>query len=107
MVKHHSTLGAKLIGSLAIDPDIASIILNHHENFDGTGYPNQARGEAIPLEARIIRIADTYDALTTNRAYRAAYTVKKAFQIMEREHALFDPCLLDLFLKMKYRSQMG
>jgi putative nucleotidyltransferase with HDIG domain len=59
MVQQHSMLGAKLVDSLELDPLIPEIILNHHENFDGSGYPNGIQGEEIPLEARIVRITDS------------------------------------------------
>jgi HD-GYP domain-containing protein (c-di-GMP phosphodiesterase class II) len=101
MVQHHAQLGANLIETLGLDPLIPLIILHHHENFDGSGYPHKLKGEQIPLESRIIRITDTYDALTSNRGYRAAYSPKKALAIMERDHYLFDPKLLESFFKMQ------
>ncbi|RPJ28734.1 MAG: HD domain-containing protein [Chloroflexi bacterium] len=101
MVKHHSQLGANLIETLGLDPLITLIILHHHENFDGSGYPHKLQGDQIPLEARIIRITDTYDALTSDRGYRSAYTHKKALEIMEQERNFFDPHLLEIFLKMQ------
>ena len=58
------------------------------------------QGEQIVFEARIIRITDTYDALTTDRGYRPAYSHKQAFAIMEKERAFFDPQLLETFFKM-------
>ncbi len=100
MTQHHAELGANLVETLGLDPLIPTIILHHHENFDGTGYPNGIKGEDIPLEARIIRITDTYDALTSDRGYRAAYPHKKALTIMEHDHNLFDPQLLEVFLKI-------
>jgi putative two-component system response regulator len=102
MVQHHSQLGASLIEKLDLDPHISSIILHHHENFDGTGYPHKLKGEQIPLEARIVRITDTYDALTSDRGYRDAYSHKKALAIMEQDHVLFDPQLLQVFFKMQH-----
>ena len=99
MVQQHAQIGASFVKTLDIDPSIHSIILNHHENFDGTGYPHGEKGDEIPLGARIIRIADTYDALTSNRGYRAAYSHKKSLEIMERDAQFFDPTLLDLFFK--------
>ena len=105
MVQQHSLLGSRLVEKLDLDPNIPEIILNHHENFDGTGYPNGAKGEDIPLGARIIRITDTYDALTSNRGYRSAYTHHEAVQIMEKEQCFFDPQLLDVFLKMEHYKQ--
>lgn len=101
MVQHHAQLGANLIETLGLDPLIPAIILHHHENFDGSGYPGKLKGEQIPLEARIIRITDTYDALTSNRGYRDAYTHKKALEIMEHDHTFFDPELLEVFFKMQ------
>ena len=105
MVQQHSMLGSKLVENLELDPLIPEIILDHHENFDGTGYPNGLRGEEIPLEARIIRITDTYDALTSDRGYRPAYTQEEAIKIMEGEQRFFDPQLLEIFFKMERYQQ--
>ncbi len=102
MTQHHAQLGANLIETLGLDPLIPLIIRHHHENFDGSGYPNKLKRDQIPLESRIIRITDTYDALTSNRGYRAAYTHKKALAIMEQDQVLFDPQLLEIFFKMQH-----
>jgi len=101
MVRHHAQLGASLIELLGLDPLIPLIILHHHENFDGSGYPHKIKGNQIPLEARIIRITDTYDALTSNRGYRTAYPHKKALAIMEQDNDFFDPQLLEIFFRMQ------
>jgi HD-GYP domain-containing protein (c-di-GMP phosphodiesterase class II) len=101
MVQHHAQLGANLIATLHLDPLIPLIILHHHENYDGSGYPHKLKGDQIPLESRIIRITDTYDALTSNRGYRAAYSSRKALAIMEQEHSFFDPQLLEIFFKLQ------
>lgn len=106
MVQHHAELGAKLIQTLELDAAIPMIILHHHENFDGTGYPARIRGEEIPLAARILRITDTYDALTSNRGYRPAYTKKKSLSIMETDSRFFDPQLLELFFKMHRNKKL-
>ncbi|MGB7874634.1 MAG: HD domain-containing phosphohydrolase [Anaerolineales bacterium] len=105
MVQQHSLLGSRLIETLDLDPLIPKIILNHHENFDGTGYPNGTKDEDIPLEARIVRITDSYDALTSNRGYRPAYTNHEAIRIMERDQRFFDPFLLENFFKMERYKQ--
>jgi HD-GYP domain-containing protein (c-di-GMP phosphodiesterase class II) len=105
MVQHHSQLGANLIETIGLEQPIHKIILHHHENFDGTGYPVQLNGEQIPLESRIIRITDTYDALTSDRGYRRAYTHKKALSIIEQDYHLFDPRLLEIFFKMQSRKK--
>ncbi|HEY9151443.1 MAG TPA: HD domain-containing phosphohydrolase [Anaerolineales bacterium] len=104
MVQQHAKIGASLVETLDIDPSIHSIILNHHENFDGTGYPNRRKGDEIPLGARIVRIADTYDALTSNRGYRSAYSHKKALEIMEHDSTFFEPTLLDVFFRKMARK---
>jgi DNA-binding NarL/FixJ family response regulator len=76
------------------------VALNHHERWDGNGYPNRRRGEDIPLEARITAVADVFDALTRDRVYRAALPMDTAIDVMTRDRGgLFDPKLLDLFLE--------
>jgi putative nucleotidyltransferase with HDIG domain len=101
MTQHHAQLGANLIETLDLDPLIPLIIRHHHENFDGSGYPGKLKADEIPLESRIIRITDTYDALTSNRGYRAAYSPKEALTIMDQDGAFFDPHLLEIFFKMQ------
>jgi hypothetical protein len=79
----------------------AEIALNHHEWFDGTGYPRGLAGEEIPLTGQIAAIADVFDALTSHRPYRAAFSVERAKAAMIRERGThFDPSLLDLFLAL-------
>ncbi|MGB9663029.1 MAG: diguanylate cyclase, partial [Moorellaceae bacterium] len=84
-------------------PDLASIadlILKHHERWDGTGYPLGLRGEEIPIECRILAIADAFDALTSDRPYRRAGTVEEALQEIRRcAGAQFDPRLVEIFLE--------
>lgn len=101
MIQHHARLGASLVEKLDLDARIPLSIRHHHENFDGSGYPDRLVGDQIPLESRIIRITDTYDALTSNRGYRAAYTPKKALSIMEEVQHYFDPDVLKVFFKMQ------
>lgn len=77
----------------------ATIALTHHERFDGTGYPQGLRGENIPAEGRVVAVADVFDALTSDRAYRPAFSVEEALTIMrEGRGTQFDPEVLDLFL---------
>jgi putative two-component system response regulator len=78
----------------------------HHERWDGTGYPNGLMGEEIPLYARMLTIADVYDALTSNRAYKKAFPHQKALEIIvEGKGSYFDPCLVDLFVKVNKRFE--
>jgi putative two-component system response regulator len=77
----------------------ARIALTHHEKFDGSGYPHGLAGQEIPLEGRIAAVADVFDALTSDRVYRPAFTVEGALEIMrEGRGNHFDPVLLDAFL---------
>jgi response regulator RpfG family c-di-GMP phosphodiesterase len=78
----------------------AVIALGHHEKYDGSGYPTGLRGEHIPLEARIVAIADVYDALTSVRPYKAAWSAKEALAHME-SHAVrhFDPRLVEVLAR--------
>lgn len=69
VVKRHTDYGADMVRSLG-DPALAEIVRDHHEHYDGTGYPSGLRGTGIPLAARIIAVADTFDAITADRSYR-------------------------------------
>jgi len=77
----------------------------HHENVDGSGYPDGLRGESIPLEARIVRIADAFDAMTDARPYRAARPVESALEELDRcAGSQFDPELVALFIDLVRRD---
>jgi len=101
IIERHCELGHALLSG-SNSPVLklaASVALNHHERWDGNGYPNRRRGDDIPLEARVTSVADVFDALTRDRVYRAALPVETAVDIMLRDRGgLFDPQLLDLFL---------
>jgi putative nucleotidyltransferase with HDIG domain len=84
MIKCHTTLGKKLIEPMALNNLLTEAILYHHEDYNGNGYPYGLKGEEIPLIARIIRISDYFDALTTSRPYRAQLSVSKALDIMKK-----------------------
>ena len=78
------------------------IATGHHERWDGTGYPHHLKGEEIPLNARIMAIADVFDALVSKRCYKDAMPVEKAFEVMKEESGThFDPILIEVFLKHK------
>ena len=101
MIQQHTALGHKLLKPLGLPKLVMDVVLYHHENFDGSGYPHGIAGKKIPLAARIIRITDTYDALVSNRGYRAAMPRKKAIDTMVSVAHYFDPEILEVFLKMK------
>ena len=94
----HPQRGAQVLAPLAtFYPDLQAGVLSHHERWDGTGYPRHLRGEQIPLEARVVTIADTFDALTHNRRYRRGRSVEAALKVIrEGRGKQFDPALVDL-----------
>ena len=98
----HTLIGARILAG-STSPLLQAgeaIALSHHEKWDGSGYPNRLAGEAIPLFARICAIADVFDALTTARPYKPAFSNEKSFGILrEGRGTHFDPALLDLFLR--------
>lgn len=99
VVNRHPHRGASIIQTVPFLQDKIPIIRYHHENFDGSGYPQGLQGERIPLEARILRIADTYDAITSDRPYRKAKTPDEAIRLLtESKGTCFDPVLVDLFV---------
>jgi hypothetical protein len=107
IVETHAEEGHRLLrGSSSSILDLAATIaLSHHEKWDGSGYPRGAVGEAIPIEGRIVAVADVFDALTSDRVYRKAFTVEEAVEIMlEQRGRHFDPVLLDAFMEVLGRS---
>lgn len=98
-VKKHPELGEKLISKIEDFSDIAKIVRHHHEWYSGQGYPDGLRGEEIPLESRIIAIADAFDAMTSDRPYRKAMDRKTALEILRRnEGSQWDPEILKIAL---------
>lgn len=78
-----------------------NVILHHHERWDGTGYPHGLKGEEIPFESRLISIVDVYDALTSERSYKRAWTTEEARAYLAKESGyMFDPTLVALFIDM-------
>jgi putative nucleotidyltransferase with HDIG domain len=101
LVRKHTEFGAAVVNELEFPSEIRFMVRYHHEHWDGSGYPDGLAREQIPLSARILCIADVYDALTTRRSYRAAFSSEQALAIMEAEAgAIFDPILLRRFTVM-------
>ena len=84
-MQEHPIIGERICAPLKSLRGILPVIRHHHEKMDGSGYPDGLRGEAIPLKARILQIADIYDALTTNRPYRGALAPEEALQTLYSE----------------------
>ncbi|MCK5760119.1 MAG: response regulator [Candidatus Delongbacteria bacterium] len=101
-IMSHPTIGAKIVEGITFFEPMIDCIKYHHERFDGKGYPGELQGKNIPLFARIIAIADTYDAITTTRPYRKAMSSDDAIDIMVAGRGTqFDPEILDIFIKNK------
>ena len=98
IMKRHPEAGLELVADIDFPGDIRAIIRNHHERWDGTGYPDGLKGDQIPFAARILCVADVYDALTTTRSYRPGLTHARAAEIMRSSTGQFDPELLETFL---------
>ncbi|MCM8758137.1 MAG: HD domain-containing protein [Candidatus Omnitrophica bacterium] len=101
-IKLHSLKGAQILEPLNFLEETVQLVRQHHENYDGTGYPDGHRGEQIPLGARIIRLADAYDAMTSARAYRKNPLTKEEAieEIKKNSGTQFDPKVVDAFLKI-------
>jgi HD-GYP domain-containing protein (c-di-GMP phosphodiesterase class II) len=105
-VRTHPKRGADVLEPLcAFYPDLSEGVLSHHERWDGGGYPRQLRGERIPLSARVVAIADTFDAVTASRRYRAGQGVERGIEVIRTGRGTqFDPRLVDLFLSEPVRE---
>ena len=100
-MKRHTTIGDAIISETPFPWDIRPIVRNHHERWDGRGYPDKLKGEEIPLTARILCVADVYDALTSTRSYRPALSREEALAIMDKEAGVVvDPTLYALFKEL-------
>lgn len=100
-VKMHADWGADLAAKANLSRVACNIIHFHHERYDGTGYPTGIGGRNIPLEARIVAVADVYDALMTDRPYRKKYSAEETFAILRSmQGSVLDPGLVDLFLSL-------
>ncbi len=107
IMERHALAGAELLSDVDFPWDVLPIIRNHHERWDGTGYPDRLAGEQIPLAARILGIADIYDALTTDRPYRKAYSASEALAIMDdMSGSALDPSLYRTFRMLLAAPQL-
>lgn len=102
-IKRHPEIGADLVQSFPLFIELVPAIRYHHERFDGAGYPMGLKGNAIPLAARVIAVADTYDAVTSNRSYRTARSHDEAMRILcEGSGSQFDPQIIDALMSCEH-----
>ena len=100
-MKRHPELGFRMLQHIEFLRPALDIVLSHQERYDGTGYPSGLRGEEIPLGARIFAVVDTFDAMTSNRPYRAALSIEKAREeVREFSGSQFDPRVTEAFLSI-------
>jgi putative two-component system response regulator len=99
LIYEHPVVGERICAPLKSFRLVLPIIRHHHEKFDGTGYPDKLRGESIPVAARVLQIVDVYDALTTDRPYKKAFSITDALQTMKEEvnKGWWDPEIFDQF----------
>jgi len=100
-IKRHPRIGYEILRPIASFERVLTGVLHHHEQPDGNGYPSGLRGDAVPLIARIIHVADTFDALTSTRSYRRAFQVERACEIMRQDAgSRLDAGVIDVFLRV-------
>jgi putative nucleotidyltransferase with HDIG domain len=100
-IREHPKVGAKILLRIAALREAIPYVLYHHERWDGTGYPSGRAGEEIPVEARVLAVADAFDAMTSDRPYRRALTHEEALEEVERcAGTQFDPEIARVFLEV-------
>jgi putative two-component system response regulator len=98
IIKTHPVIGSNIVSSLRMGKQVGPIVRGHHERWNGTGYPDQLKGEEIPLGARVIGICDVFDALTTDRPYRLKITYREALDYINEQAGIhFDAALVKVF----------
>jgi HD-GYP domain-containing protein (c-di-GMP phosphodiesterase class II) len=108
LIKRHAPLGAELIEKLQPLSELAPFIRHHHERFDGRGYPEGLTGEQIPLEARILSLADTIEAMASDRPYRPAQPAARIMaEVRAQSGAQFDPVIIAAFERVLEREGMS
>jgi putative nucleotidyltransferase with HDIG domain len=101
LIKMHPLIGEEILGPIGTLEEVRKTIIQHHERYDGSGYPHGIRGSEISLKSRILSVVDTFDAMMTDRPYRKALTLEEAkSELRENAGTQFDPPVVDAFLSM-------
>src|SRR5262249_1200563 len=100
-MKLHASVGADILSAIAFPYPVVPIVRHHHENWDGSGYPDGLSGSAIPIGARILSVVDCFDALTSDRPYRPRLSDRDAVRVLtERRSTMYDPLVVDTFVRV-------
>ena len=100
-MKLHASVGADILSAIDFPYPVVPIVRHHHENWDGSGYPDGVKGTDIPIGARILSIVDCFDALTSDRPYRPRLSHSAALEILiQRRGSMYDPLIVDTFIKV-------
>jgi HD-GYP domain-containing protein (c-di-GMP phosphodiesterase class II) len=101
VMRTHPELGEKILAPIERLAEVRAIVRHCHEHFDGSGYPDGCQGEEIPIEARVVLVCDAFDAMTTDRPYRARLSVAESCARLRRAAGTqFDPRLVEIFLRL-------
>ena len=101
-MKQHTTKGAAIIAMVPNLQGVMPIVRSHHERWDGKGYPDALKGTSIPLIARVVAVADAFDAMTSDRPYRKGLGISEAIEeILRGSGSQFDPRLAELFIGLR------
>jgi len=107
-MKLHASVGADILSAIDFPYPVVPIVRHHHENWDGTGYPDKLLGAAIPIGARILSVVDCFDALTSDRPYRPRLSDEEALRILaERRGRMYDPLVVDTFVLLHSTRQLS
>jgi cyclic di-GMP phosphodiesterase len=105
LMRTHCIAGEKILGNKPFYKTAREIARSHHERWDGNGYPDGLKGESIPLAARVVTVADVFDALTHERPYKPAWTVEAALEEMKTmSEKVFDPKILNIFIRIRTKK---
>lgn len=100
-IKEHPTIGYEIVSDIGLQKSVSSAILYHHEKYDGSGYPGKLKKDKIPLFARILCVADSFDAMVTTREYKKTFTMEEAaLELRKRAGTHFDPQIVNIFCKI-------
>lgn len=107
LIKKHPLIGAEILKDVTLIPHVIDVTRNHHEHYDGTGYPDGLAGNAIPIHARIVALTDSYDAMNSRRIYRNALPQEVIYEEIKKNRGIqFDPEMTDIFLQLMDENRL-